>query len=96
MDIARICHLLIIVVSYVYFQNSLGIVYSIYIDNHSHSIENIIAKLLLVQVPPPGSSQLKFKIGPTDQQILQTPRSLQLPITRSCVSMLLRQLGESY
>ena len=64
-----------------------------YIDNISISIETVIAKLLLVKAPPPGSNQLRFQITAKDKQVLQTPKSSQLPVTRSSVSMLLSQLG---
>jgi len=75
------------------FQNCLGLIYTVYIEGLSVSLENIIAKLLLVKVPPPGSSALRFSIGAADKQSLQVPKSYSLPITRSSVTMLLRQLG---
>ena len=65
----------------------------VYIENFTLSIENIIAKLLLIKVPPPGSTQIRFSIGASDKQALQIPQSNQLPITRSCVTVLLQQLG---
>lgn len=60
----------------------------------SCSIEHVVAKLLAVQVPPPGSSMLRFSIGAADKQAIQTPLSDFLPVTTSSVAMLLRQLGE--
>lgn len=74
-------------------QNCLGLIYTVYIENLSQSIENIIAKLLLIKSPPPGSSVVRFSIGAADKQALQTPQSDLLPVTRSSVTVLLRQLG---
>nr|CAB3265877.1 myotubularin-related protein 13-like [Phallusia mammillata] len=74
-------------------KNCLGLVYTVYIEGLTMSLENIIAKLLLVKVPPPGSSVLRFSIGAADKQALQVPQTTALPLTRSSVAMLLRQLG---
>ncbi|XP_078483997.1 myotubularin-related protein 5-like isoform X3 [Ciona intestinalis] len=74
-------------------KNCLGLIYTVYIEGLTISMENIIAKLLVVKVPPPGSSMLRFSIGAADKQALQTPQSDHLPVTRASVAMLLRQLG---
>ncbi|CAK8676970.1 unnamed protein product [Clavelina lepadiformis] len=74
-------------------KNCLSLIYTVYIEGLSMSIENIVAKMLLVKVPPSGSSMLRFSIGAADKQALQMPQSKHLPITRSSVTMLLRQLG---
>uniref|UniRef100_H2XNB0 Myotubularin-related protein 13 n=1 Tax=Ciona intestinalis TaxID=7719 RepID=H2XNB0_CIOIN len=74
-------------------KNCLGLIYTVYIEELTISMENIIAKLLVVKVPPPGSSMLRFSIGAADKQALQTPQSDHLPVTRASVAMLLRQLG---
>jgi len=74
-------------------KNCLGLIYTIYIEQLSVSLELVIAKLLLIKVPPPGSALLRFNIGAADKQALQTPESNFLPVTSSSVTMLLRQLG---
>lgn len=81
--------------SYNALQNCLGLIYTVYIEGLTMSLENIVAKLLLVKVPPPGSSMLRFTIGAADKQALQVPQNVSLPLTRSSVTMLLRQLGMS-
>ena len=76
-------------------QNCLGLIYTNYIEQVSVSLELVVAKLLLVRVPPPGSSLLRFSIGAGDKQAIQSPESDFLPVTSSSVSMLLRQLGKT-
>uniref|UniRef100_H2Y618 Myotubularin-related protein 13 n=1 Tax=Ciona savignyi TaxID=51511 RepID=H2Y618_CIOSA len=74
-------------------KNCLGLIYTVYIEGLTISMETIIAKLLIVKVPPPGSAMLRFSIGAADKQAIQTPQSDHLPVTRASVAMLLRQLG---
>ena len=79
---------------YIYHQqNCLGLIYTVYAEKLSCSIEHVVGKLLAVQVPPPGSAMLRFSIGAADKQAIQTPLSDFLPVTTSSVAMLLRQLG---
>nr|XP_039258097.1 myotubularin-related protein 5-like isoform X1 [Styela clava] len=74
-------------------KNCLGLIYTIYIEGLSVSLETVVANLLAVHVPPRGSSIFRFSIGAADKQAIQSPQYEELPITRSSVSTLLHQLG---
>lgn len=80
--------------SLVSFQNCLGIIYTVYIENMPVPLETLIGNILgCVQVPPPGGPQVRFSIGAGDRQALQPPLSPSLPVTHTSVNLLFHQLG---
>lgn len=75
------------------FKNCLGLIYTIYIEGLSVSLEMVLANLLMVSIPPRGAPVTRFTIGAADRQALETPECEELPVTRSSVATLLRHLG---
>lgn len=79
------------------FQNCLGIIYTVYVENFSVPLETLVGNILgCVQVPPPGGPQVRFSIGAGDRQALQPPLSPSLPVTHTSVNLLFHQLGISF
>lgn len=77
------------------FQNCLGTIYTVYLENLPYPLETLIGNILgCIQIPPPGGPQVRFSIGAGDKQALQPPISSSLPRTGNCVSLLFRQLGK--
>lgn len=77
-----------------FFQNCLGIIYTVYIENYGIPLETLIGNILgCIQVPPPGGPQVRFSIGAGDRQALQPPISPSLPTTHTSVNLLFQQLG---
>lgn len=73
---------------------SLGIIYTVHIENMGIPLETLIGNLLgCVFVPPPGGPQIHFNISPKDKQFLQPPASGTLPVTGTTVTRLFLQLG---
>lgn len=80
-----------------FFQNCLGIIYTVFIESVSVPLENIVSNILgCIQVPPPGGPQVRFSIGAGDRQALQPPLSPSLPVTHTTVHLLFQQLGKSH
>jgi hypothetical protein len=77
-----------------YFQNCLGIIYTVYVENVETPIETLVGNMLgCVQVPQPGGPQVRFSIGAGDRQALQPPLSQTLPVTKNAVYLLFQELG---
>lgn len=77
-----------------YFQNCLGIIYTVYVENVETPIETLVGNMLgCVQVPQPGGPQVRFSIGAGDRQALQPPISSTLPVTKNSVYLLFQELG---
>ncbi|CAE1243244.1 SBF1_2 [Acanthosepion pharaonis] len=76
------------------FQNCLGIIYTVFIENLQFSLESIIGNILgCVHIPPPGGPQVRFSIGAGDRQALQPPLSSTIPVTNCSVALIFTQLG---
>ncbi|CAG5102004.1 Similar to sbf2: Myotubularin-related protein 13 (Xenopus laevis) [Cotesia congregata] len=76
------------------FRNCLGIIYTVYVENHEIPLETLVGNILgCIQVPPAGGPQVRFSIGAGDRQALQPPISPSLPITHTSVNLLFQQLG---
>lgn len=76
-------------------QNCLGIIYTVYVENHGIPLETLVGNILgCIQVPPAGGPQVRFSIGAGDRQALQPPISPSLPVTHTSVNLLFQQLGE--
>lgn len=76
------------------FQNCLGIIYTVYVENVETPIETLVGNMLgCVQVPQPGGPQVRFSIGAGDRQALQPPLSQTLPVTKNAVYLLFQELG---
>ena len=74
--------------------HSLGIIYTVHIENMGLPLETLIGNLLgCVFVPPAGGPQIHFSIGAKDKQFLQPPASATLPVTGQSVTKLFQQLG---
>ncbi|XP_053925663.1 myotubularin-related protein 5 [Cuculus canorus] len=81
--------------------NSLGLIYTIYVDGLSVSLENVIGNLLTCTIPITGGAQTDaddeaprtISLGAGDRQLLQTPLHDSLPVSSSSVALLFRQLG---
>lgn len=104
LDPIRRCHLqmtcsilitLNIISSIVFhFQNCLGIIYTVWVENLGVPLETLVGNLVgCVLVPAAGGPQVRFSIGAGDRQALQPPAAPPLPVTSSSVYMLLRLLG---
>uniref|UniRef100_A0A7M4EBX0 SET binding factor 1 n=1 Tax=Crocodylus porosus TaxID=8502 RepID=A0A7M4EBX0_CROPO len=74
-------------------QNSLGLIYTIYVDGLSVSLENVIGNLLTCTIPITGGAQRTISLGAGDRQVIQTPINDSLPISSCSVALLFRQLG---
>ncbi|XP_039181258.1 myotubularin-related protein 5 isoform X3 [Crotalus tigris] len=83
------------------FRNSLGLIYTIYVDGLSTSLETVIGNLLTCTIPITGGSQpdlddeaaRTISLGAGDRQVIQTPISDSLPVSNCSVAVLFRQLG---
>ncbi|XP_027667237.2 myotubularin-related protein 5 isoform X2 [Falco biarmicus] len=83
------------------FRNSLGLIYTIYVDGLSVSLENVIGNLLTCTIPITGGAQLDaddeaartISLGAGDRQVIQTPINDSLPVSSCSVALLFRQLG---
>uniref|UniRef100_A0A8C3XWD7 SET binding factor 1 n=1 Tax=Chelydra serpentina TaxID=8475 RepID=A0A8C3XWD7_CHESE len=75
------------------FRNSLGLIYTIYVDGLSASLENVIGNLLTCTIPITGGSQRTISLGAGDRQVIQTPINDSLPVSSCSVALLFRQLG---
>ena len=79
---------------FLFFICSLGIIYTVHIENMGLALETLIGNLLgCVYVPSAGGPQIHFSIGAKDKQYLQPPSSPTLPVTGSTVTRLFQQLG---
>uniref|UniRef100_A0A8B9DCW1 SET binding factor 1 n=1 Tax=Anser cygnoides TaxID=8845 RepID=A0A8B9DCW1_ANSCY len=77
------------------FRNSLGLIYTIYVDGLSVSLENVIGNLLTCTIPITGGAQRTISLGAGDRQVIQTPINDSLPVSSCSVALLFRQLGET-
>ena len=82
------------------FRNCLGLIYTVYVERlvapggEPIRLETLVGNLLgMVTVPSPGSSPLKFSLGASDRQMVQTPLYPDLPVTGTRVALLFLQLG---
>ncbi|XP_069485612.1 myotubularin-related protein 5 isoform X10 [Ambystoma mexicanum] len=75
------------------FRNSLGLIYTIYVDGLSASLESVIGNLLTCTIPITGGSQRTISLGAGDRQVIQTPINDSLPVSCCSVALLFRQLG---
>ncbi|XP_053318747.1 myotubularin-related protein 5 isoform X2 [Spea bombifrons] len=75
------------------FRDSLGLIYTIYTDGLSVSLENVVGNLLTCTIPVTGGSQRTISLGAGDRQVIQTPICDSLPISNCSVALLFRQLG---
>ncbi|XP_074832570.1 myotubularin-related protein 5 isoform X5 [Carettochelys insculpta] len=75
------------------FRNSLGLIYTIYVDGLSASLENVIGNLLTCTIPITGGAQRTISLGAGDRQVIQTPINDSLPVSNCSVALLFRQLG---
>ncbi|XP_061493895.1 myotubularin-related protein 5 isoform X6 [Rhineura floridana] len=75
------------------FRNCLGLIYTIYVDGLSTSLETVIGNLLTCTIPITGGAQRTISLGAGDRQVIQTPVSDSLPISNCSVALLFRQLG---
>ncbi|XP_009700794.1 PREDICTED: myotubularin-related protein 5, partial [Cariama cristata] len=73
--------------------NSLGLIYTIYVDGLSVSLENVIGNLLTCIIPITGGAQRTISLGAGDRQVIQTPINDSLPVSSCSVALLFRQLG---
>lgn len=79
------------------FQNCLGIIYTVWVENLGVPLETLVGNLVGgVLVPPAGGPMVRFSIGAGDRQALQPPAAPPLPPTHTSVHMLLRLLGECH
>uniref|UniRef100_A0A8C6YI37 SET binding factor 1 n=1 Tax=Naja naja TaxID=35670 RepID=A0A8C6YI37_NAJNA len=77
------------------FRNCLGLIYTIYVDGLSTSLETVVGNLLTCTIPITGGSQRTISLGAGDRQVIQTPISDSLPVSNCSVALLFRQLGEA-
>ncbi|XP_032077912.1 myotubularin-related protein 5 isoform X1 [Thamnophis elegans] len=75
------------------FRNCLGLIYTIYVDGLSTSLETVVGNLLTCTIPITGGSQRTISLGAGDRQVIQTPISDSLPVSNCSVALLFRQLG---
>ncbi|XP_025071226.1 myotubularin-related protein 5 isoform X4 [Alligator sinensis] len=75
------------------FRNSLGLIYTIYVDGLNVSLENVIGNLLTCTIPITGGAQRTISLGAGDRQVIQTPINDSLPVSSCSVALLFRQLG---
>ena len=79
---------------YFFYQDCLGIVYTVYMEGLGVSMETLIGNMVgYVQVPPAGGPQVRFSIGAGDRQAVQPPQSNTIPVTNTSVYSLFTQLG---
>nr|XP_014348815.1 PREDICTED: myotubularin-related protein 5 [Latimeria chalumnae] len=75
------------------FRNSLGLIYTIYVDGLTMSLETVVGNLLTCIIPIAGGSQRTISLGAGDRQVILTPISDSLPVSGCSVALLFRQLG---
>uniref|UniRef100_A0A287AUI1 SET binding factor 1 n=1 Tax=Sus scrofa TaxID=9823 RepID=A0A287AUI1_PIG len=75
------------------FRNSLGLIYTIHVEGLNVGLENVVGSLLTCIIPLAGGSQRTISLGAGDRQVIQTPLTDSLPISRCSVALLFRQLG---
>nr|XP_030711346.1 myotubularin-related protein 5 isoform X6 [Globicephala melas] len=75
------------------FRNSLGLIYTIHVEGLNVGLENVVGNLLTCIIPLAGGSQRTISLGAGDRQVIQTPLTDSLPISRCSVALLFRQLG---
>ncbi|MBV95688.1 Myotubularin-related protein 5, partial [Eschrichtius robustus] len=75
------------------FRNSLGLIYTIHVEGLNVGLENVVGNLLTCVIPLAGGSQRTISLGAGDRQVIQTPLTDSLPISRCSVALLFRQLG---
>ncbi|XP_040089498.1 myotubularin-related protein 5 isoform X5 [Oryx dammah] len=73
--------------------SGLGLIYTIHVEGLNVGLENVVGNLLTCVVPLAGGSQRTISLGAGDRQVIQTPLSDSLPISRCSVALLFRQLG---
>uniref|UniRef100_A0A480ZC43 Myotubularin-related protein 5 n=1 Tax=Sus scrofa TaxID=9823 RepID=A0A480ZC43_PIG len=74
-------------------ENSLGLIYTIHVEGLNVGLENVVGSLLTCIIPLAGGSQRTISLGAGDRQVIQTPLTDSLPISRCSVALLFRQLG---
>ncbi|KAF6121585.1 SET binding factor 1 [Phyllostomus discolor] len=85
------------------FRNSLGLIYTIHVEGLNVGLESVVGNLLTCVIPLAGGSQLDsvedgvrtISLGAGDRQVIQTPLTESLPVSRCSVALLFRQLGIS-
>uniref|UniRef100_G1PTN5 SET binding factor 1 n=1 Tax=Myotis lucifugus TaxID=59463 RepID=G1PTN5_MYOLU len=75
------------------FRNSLGLIYTIHVEGLNVGLETVVGNLLTCIIPLAGGSQRTISLGAGDRQVIQTPLTDSLPISRCSVALLFRQLG---
>nr|XP_045374327.1 myotubularin-related protein 5 [Camelus bactrianus] len=75
------------------FRNSLGLIYTIHVEGLNVGLESVVGNLLTCVIPLAGGSQRTISLGAGDRQVIQTPLTDSLPISRCSVALLFRQLG---
>nr|XP_031529419.1 myotubularin-related protein 5 [Vicugna pacos] len=75
------------------FRNSLGLIYTIHVEGLNVGLESVVGNLLTCIIPLAGGSQRTISLGAGDRQVIQTPLTDSLPISRCSVALLFRQLG---
>ncbi|XP_052497404.1 myotubularin-related protein 5 isoform X4 [Budorcas taxicolor] len=73
--------------------SGLGLIYTIHVEGLNVGLENVVGNLLTCVIPLAGGSQRTISLGAGDRQVIQTPLSDSLPISRCSVALLFRQLG---
>ncbi|XP_045690757.1 myotubularin-related protein 5 isoform X2 [Phyllostomus hastatus] len=77
------------------FRNSLGLIYTIHVEGLNVGLESVVGNLLTCVIPLAGGSQRTISLGAGDRQVIQTPLTESLPVSRCSVALLFRQLGIS-
>ncbi|XP_053775823.1 myotubularin-related protein 5 isoform X2 [Desmodus rotundus] len=75
------------------FRNSLGLIYAIHVEGLNVGLESVVGNLLTCVIPLAGGSQRTISLGAGDRQVIQTPLTESLPVSRCSVALLFRQLG---
>ncbi|XP_043297206.1 myotubularin-related protein 5 isoform X5 [Cervus canadensis] len=73
--------------------SGLGLIYTIHVEGLNVGLENVVGNLLTCLIPLAGGSQRTISLGAGDRQVIQTPLTDSLPISRCSVALLFRQLG---
>ncbi|XP_043944593.1 myotubularin-related protein 5 [Protopterus annectens] len=75
------------------FRNTLGLIYTIYVDGMNVSLETVVGNLLTCFIPIAGGAQRTVTFGAGDRQVIQTPITDSIPVSGCSVSLLFKQLG---
>ncbi|XP_036134137.1 myotubularin-related protein 5 isoform X1 [Molossus molossus] len=75
------------------FRNSLGLIYTIHVEGLGVDLESVVGNLLTCIIPLAGGSQRTISLGAGDRQVIQTPLTDSLPVSRCSVALLFHQLG---